>query len=151
MMMAALDKARIGTAALAVGIAQAGLEAALDDSRTRREFGRPIAEHQGLGFLLADTAKDIHAARLLVHDAARRMDAGENATPACSIAKLMAGDVAVARSADPVQIFGGSRCIRGFEVERLDRDVRITQIRKGSQQIQRTIIARELVRHGAVQ
>lgn len=150
MMMAALDKGRIGIAALAVGIAQAGLEAALDYGRTRRQFGRPIAEHQGLGFLLADMAKDIRAARLLVHDAARRMDAGENATLACSMAKLMAGDVAVARSADAVQVFGGSGYIRGFEVERLYRDAKITQIYEGTQQIQRAIIARELLRHGAV-
>ncbi len=145
-MMSVLDKGRIGIAALAVGIAQAGLEAALDYARTRRQFGQPIAEFQGIQWLLADMAKDITAARLLVHDAARRYDAGEGATTACSMAKCFASDVAVAQTANAVQIFGGSGYIRGFEVERLYRDAKITQIYEGTNQIQRTIIARQLLR-----
>ena len=94
-------------------------------------------------------AKDIEAARLLVHSAASKIDGGENATKACSMAKCFAGDMAVARTADAVQVFGGSGYIRGFEVERLYRDAKITQIYEGTNQIQRMIIARELFKHGA--
>jgi hypothetical protein len=148
-MMSVLDKGRVGIAALAVGIAQAGLEAALDYARTRRQFGQPIIDNQGIQWMLADMAKDIHAARLLVHDAAARLDAGERATAACSMAKCFASDIAVQHTANAVQIFGGSGYIRGFEVERLYRDAKITQIYEGTNQIQRTIIARELVAHGA--
>jgi alkylation response protein AidB-like acyl-CoA dehydrogenase len=148
-MMSVLDKGRVGIAALAVGIAQAGLEAALDYARTREQFERPIIENQGIQWLLADMAKDIHAARLLVHDAAARLDAGERATAACSMAKCFASDIAVQHTANAAQIFGGSGYIRGFEVERLYRDAKITQIYEGTNQIQRTIIARELIAHGA--
>ena len=88
--------------------------------------------------MLADMAKDIQAARLLTWDAAQKLDAGEPATMACSMAKCMAGDVAVARTADAVQVFGGSGYIRGFEVERLYRDAKICQIYEGTNQIQRT-------------
>ncbi|RWM15578.1 MAG: acyl-CoA dehydrogenase [Mesorhizobium sp.] len=149
MMMSVLDKGRVGIASLAVGIAQAGLEAAVDYAQQRRQFGKPIADFQGVQWLLADMAKDIEAARLLVRSAAEKIDAGENATRACSIAKCFAGDMAVARTADAVQVFGGSGYIRGFEVERLYRDAKITQIYEGTNQIQRMIIARELLKHGA--
>jgi len=149
MMMSVLDKGRVGIAALAVGIAQAGLEAALDYARQRRQFGKEIADFQGVQWLLADMAKDIEAARLLVHSAGVKLDRGENATRACSMAKCFASDTAVARSADAIQVFGGSGYIRGFEVERLYRDAKITQIYEGTNQIQRAIIARELLRHGA--
>lgn len=149
MMMSVLDKGRVGIAALAVGIAQAGLEAAVDYAGTRKQFGKAIAEFQGVQWLLADMAKDIEAARLLVHSAASKIDNGEDATKACSIAKCFAGDMAVARTADAVQVFGGSGYIRGFEVERLYRDAKICQIYEGTQQIQRMIIARELLKKGA--
>ena len=149
MMMSVLDKGRVGIAALAVGIAQAGLEAAVDYAQQRKQFQKPIAEFQGVQWLLADMAKDIEAARLLVHSAAHKIDTGENATKACSMAKCFAGDMAVARTADAVQVFGGSGYIRGFEVERLYRDAKITQIYEGTNQIQRMIIARELMKHGA--
>ncbi len=145
-MMSVLEKGRVGIAALAVGIAQAGLEAAVGYARQRRQFGKTIAEFQGLQFLLADMARDIQAARLLTWDAASRIDRGEPATKAASMAKCMAGDIAVARTADAVQVFGGSGYIRGFEVERLYRDAKICQIYEGTQQIQRLIIARELLR-----
>jgi alkylation response protein AidB-like acyl-CoA dehydrogenase len=145
-MMSVLDKGRIGIAALAVGIAEAGLEAALDYARTRRQFGKPIADNQGLQWMLADMAKDIAAARALVHRAALLMDHGLPCTMDCSIAKCFAGDIAVAQTANAVQIFGGSGYIRGFEVERLYRDAKITQIYEGTNQIQRTIIARELLK-----
>ena len=149
MMMSVLDKGRVGIASLAVGIAQAGLEAASDYAQTRKQFQRPISEFQGVQWLLADMAKDIQAARLLVADAAMKIDDGENATMACSMAKCFAGDMAVARSADAVQVFGGSGYIRGFEVERLYRDAKICQIYEGTNQIQRMIIARELLKNGA--
>lgn len=149
MMMSVLDKGRVGIASLAVGIAQAGLEAAVDYAQQRRQFGKAIADFQGVQWLLADMAKDIEAARLLVRSAAEKIDTGENATKACSIAKCFAGDIAVARTADAVQVFGGSGYIRGFEVERLYRDAKITQIYEGTNQIQRMIIARELLKHGA--
>ncbi|MBL7237078.1 MAG: acyl-CoA dehydrogenase family protein [Komagataeibacter hansenii] len=149
MMMSVLDKGRVGIAALAVGIAQAGLEAAVDYAGTRKQFGRQISEFQGVQWLLADMAKDIEAARLLVHSAAVKIDRGLDATRACSMAKCFAGDMAVARTADAVQVFGGSGYIRGFEVERLYRDAKITQIYEGTNQIQRMIIARELLKKGA--
>lgn len=148
-MMSALDKGRVGIASLAVGIAQAGLEAALEYVPQRKQFGKPIADNQGLQWMLADMAKDIRAARLLVQDAAQRLDANDNATIACSMAKCFAADVAVAQTANAVQMFGGSGFIRGFEVERLYRDAKITQIYEGTNQIQRTIIARELLAQGA--
>lgn len=149
MMMSVLDKGRVGIASLAVGIGQAGLEAALEYAQQRKQFSKQISEFQGVQWMLADMAKDIEAARLLVYSAAGKIDRGENATKACSMAKCFAGDMAVARSADAVQIFGGSGYIRGFEVERLYRDAKITQIYEGTNQIQRMIIARELIKHGA--
>jgi alkylation response protein AidB-like acyl-CoA dehydrogenase len=149
MMMGALDKGRVGIASLAVGIGQAGLEAALEYAQQRKQFGQKISDFQGVQWLLADIAKDVEAARLLVHSAAEKIDRGENATKACSMAKCFAGDMAVARTADAVQVFGGSGYIRGFEVERLYRDAKITQIYEGTNQVQRMIIARELVKHGA--
>ncbi|MCQ4633746.1 acyl-CoA dehydrogenase family protein [Shinella lacus] len=149
MMMSVLDKGRVGIASLAVGIGQAGLEAALDYAGTRKQFGKAISDFQGVQWLLADMAKDIEAARLLVHSAASKIDSGADATKACSIAKCFAGDMAVQRTADAVQVFGGSGYIRGFEVERLYRDAKITQIYEGTNQIQRMIIARELLKKGA--
>lgn len=149
MMMSVLDKGRVGIAALAVGIGQAGLEAALDYARQRKQFGKAIADFQGVQWMLADIARDVEAARLLVYSAAAKIDAGEDATRYCSMAKWFASDMAVARSADAVQIFGGIGYISGFEVERLYRDAKITQIYEGTNQIQRAIIARELLKNGA--
>ena len=151
MMMSALEKGRVGIAALAVGIAQAGFEAALDYAQTRKQFGQAISKNQGLQWMLADMAKEIAAARALVHRAAIMLDNGEPANAACSMAKCFAGDMVVAQTANAVQIFGGSGYIRGFEVERLYRDAKICQIYEGTQQIQRTVIARELFKNGARQ
>ncbi len=148
-MMSVLEKGRLGIAALAVGIAQAGLEAALDFGRERRQFGKPILENQGLQWMLADMAKDIAAARALVQQAAMLIDSGKPANAATSIAKCYASDMAVAQTANAVQFFGGSGYIRGFEVERLYRDAKITQIYEGTNQIQRSIIARELLKSNA--
>jgi alkylation response protein AidB-like acyl-CoA dehydrogenase len=149
-MMSVLDKGRVGIASLAVGIAQAGLEASLEYSKTRNQFGQPISEFQGLQWMLADMAKDICAARLLVKEAAARLDSGNRASIACSMAKCFAGDIAVNQTSNAVQIFGGTGYIRGLEVERLYRDAKITQIYEGTNQIQRTIIARDLLKNGAL-
>lgn len=145
MMMSVLEKGRVGIAALAVGILQAGLEAAIEQAKIRRQFDKVIAEFQGIQFMLADMAKDTEAARLLVRSAAMKLDAGDDATAAASMAKCFAGDAAVAHSANAIQIFGGSGYIRGYEVERLYRDAKITQIYEGTNQIQRVIIARKLL------
>ncbi len=149
MMMSVLEKGRICIASVALGIAQAGLEAALAQARQRRQFGQPIIDFQGLQFLLADMAKDITAARCLIHEAARQLDEQGSANMLCSMAKCFASDMAVQHAANAVQVFGGSGFIRGFEVERLYRDVKITQIYEGTNQIQRTIIAKELMKQYA--
>ena len=148
-MMSVLEKGRIGIASLALGIAQAGLEAALEYAQMRNQFGKPIIENQGLQWMLADMATDISAARALVYQAAVTKDNGKNANKLSSMAKKFASDMAVRRTADAVQVFGGSGYIRGFEVERLYRDAKITQIYEGTNQIQQTIIAKELMKHGA--
>ncbi len=146
MMMSVLEKGRTGIAALAVGIMQAGLEAATEYAKVRKQFGQLIGDFQGVQWMLADMAKDITAARLLVHNAATKIDRGEKATTDSSMAKLFASDAAVQHTANAVQIFGGSGYIRGFEVERLYRDAKITQIYEGTNQIQRMIIARNLLK-----
>ena len=95
--------------------------------------------------MIADMAKDLHAARLMVHDAAARLDHGERATAECSMAKCFAADAAVAHTANAVQIHGGMGYIRGVEVERLYRYAKITQIYEGTNQIQRVVIAKKLL------
>ncbi len=147
-MMSILDHGRVGIGALAVGIAQAGLEVALEYAQVRKQFGRSLSENQGLQWMLADMATEITAARSLVHRAAVMLDNGEQATAACSMAKCFASDMAVRQTANAVQIFGASGYIRGFEVERLYRDAKVTQIYEGTNQIQRTIIARNLLKDG---
>jgi len=146
MMMSVLEKGRVGIGALAVGIAQGGFEAALEYSRTRKQFGSHISDFQGIQWMLAQMAMEISAARALVHKAAVMLDNQSNATAACSMAKCFASDVAVRQTAEAVQIFGGSGYIQGYEVERLYRDAKITQIYEGTNQIQRTIIARQLLK-----
>ena len=146
MIMSVLEKGRVGIGALAVGIARAGLEASLDYARTRKQFGRPIADFQGIQWMLAQMGMEISAARGLVHRAALLLDNGKPATEASSMAKCFASDMAVRQTAEAVQIFGGSGYIKGYEVERLYRDAKITQIYEGTNQIQRTIIARQMLK-----
>jgi alkylation response protein AidB-like acyl-CoA dehydrogenase len=146
MMMSVLEKGRVGIGALAVGIMQAALEAGVEQAKMRKQFGQPIAEFQAIQFILADMAKDTEAARLLVRSAASKMDSGVEATVAASMAKCFAGDAAVQHTSNAIQIFGGSGYIRGYEVERLYRDAKITQIYEGTNQIQRIIIARQLLK-----
>lgn len=145
-MMSVLDRGRVGIGALSVGIAQAGLEAAMNYASVRKQFGKTLIENQGIQWMLADMATEIEAARALVHRAALMLDNNQNATAACSMAKCFASDVAVRQTANAVQIFGGSGYIRGFEVERLYRDAKVTQIYEGTNQIQRNIIAREMIK-----
>jgi alkylation response protein AidB-like acyl-CoA dehydrogenase len=145
MMMSVLDKGRVGIAALAVGILQAALEASIEYAQVRRQFGQTIAGFQAVQWMIADMAKDLQAARLLVHAAAAKLAAGERATLEAAMAKCFASDAAVAHTANAVQIHGGSGYIRGFEVERLYRDAKITQIYEGTNQIQRMIMARQLL------
>ena len=146
MMMSVLDKGRVGIGALSVGIAQAGLEAALEYSQTRKQFGSHISDFQGIQWMLAQMAMEITAARSLVHKAAVMLDNKSSATAACSMAKCFGSDVAVRQTAEALQIFGGSGYIKGYEVERLYRDAKITQIYEGTNQIQRTIIAKQLLK-----
>jgi len=144
-MMSVLEKGRVGIGALAVGITQAALDASIAHAKLRQQFGHAIAEFQAIQFMLADMAKDTEAARLLVRSAAMKMDAGLDAGMAASMAKCFAGDAAVTHTSNAIQIFGGSGFIRGYEVERLYRDAKITQIYEGTNQIQRVIIARKLL------
>ena len=145
MMMSVLDKGRIGIAALAVGILAAALEDSIAYAKQRRQFGQPIADFQAVQWMIADMAKDGHAARLMVHHAARTLDSGGRATLEASMAKCFASDAAVARTADAVQIHGGSGYIRGVRVERLFRDAKIAQLYEGTNQVQRMIMARALL------
>jgi butyryl-CoA dehydrogenase len=145
--MRTLDITRPATGAMAVGIARAALDAALAYARERRQFDAPIASFQGIQWMLADMAMQTHAARLLVHHAARMVDHGVTGnTLEASMAKCAAADAAMRVSTDAVQIFGGYGYTREYPVERLMRDAKIMQIYEGTNQIQRTIIARELLK-----
>jgi alkylation response protein AidB-like acyl-CoA dehydrogenase len=144
--MATLDITRPATGAIAVGIAQAALDAAVGYARERRQFGQRIGDFQGIQFMLADMAMQVHAARLMVHHAARQVDAGfRGNTSEAAMAKCWAGDAAMKVTTDAVQVFGGYGYTREFPVERYMRDAKIMQIYEGTNQIQRLIIARELL------
>ena len=144
--MATLDVTRPATGALAVGIAQAALDAAVAYAKERQQFGQPIAAFQGIQFMLADMAMQTHAARLMIHHAARQVDAGiRGNTYEASMAKCWAGDAAMKVATDAVQVFGGYGYTREFPVERYMRDAKIMQIYEGTSQIQRLIIAKELL------
>ena len=144
--MSTLDVTRPATGSMAVGIAQAALDAATAYAKERRQFGQRIADFQGIQFMLADMAMQVHAARLMVRHAARQVDAGiTDNTYEASMAKCWAGDAAMKVATDAVQIFGGYGYTRDFPVERFMRDAKIMQIYEGTNQIQRVIIARELL------
>jgi alkylation response protein AidB-like acyl-CoA dehydrogenase len=148
--MRTLDMTRPMTGAMAVGIGQAALDAATGYAKERQQFGQPIAAFQGIQFMLADMAMQVHAARLMVHHAARQVDAGiRGNTLEASMAKCWAGDAAMKVATDAVQIFGGYGYTREFPVERYMRDAKIMQIYEGTNQIQRLIIAKELLGGGA--
>ncbi len=140
----ALDSGRLGIAAIAVGLAQGALDAALDYARQRETFGRRIIDHQGLGFLLADLAATVESARATYLDAARRRDAGRPYSRQASIAKLVATDGAMRVTTDAVQVLGGYGYTRAFPVERYMREAKVMQIFEGTNQIQRLVISRHL-------
>jgi len=128
------------------GIAQGALDYAKGYVNERKQFGKAIAEFQGIQFMLADMAMQVHAARLMVHHAARQVDTGiRGNTYEASMAKCWAGDAAMKVATDAVQIFGGYGYTREFPVERYMRDAKIMQIYEGTNQIQRMIIAKELL------
>ncbi len=144
--MKTLEQSRPTIGAQAVGIAQAALDAAVGYAKERRAFDQPIAAFQGIQFMLADMAMAVHASRLVVHHAAALIDRGASSTAlAASIAKCLASDTAMKVTTDAVQIFGGYGYTREFPVERYMRDAKITQIYEGTNQIQRMIIAEQLL------
>jgi alkylation response protein AidB-like acyl-CoA dehydrogenase len=144
--LSALDCGRIGIAAQAVGIAQAAFEEAVSYAKQRKQFGKTLTEQQATQFKLADMAMKVSAARLLTHDAARTLGAGKRATQKASMAKLFASETANQVAYQALQIHGGNGYIREFPVERYFRDARITEIYEGTSEIQRLVIARELLR-----
>ena len=144
--LAALDAGRLGIAACATGVAQAALDAAAAWARERRQFGRPIADFQGVSFLLADMATAVEAARALYLSAARRKDRGLPYGPQAAMAKLFASDAAMRVTTDAVQVLGGYGYVEDFPVARLMREAKVLQIVEGTNQIQRMVIGRSLVR-----
>ncbi|MEZ4322511.1 MAG: acyl-CoA dehydrogenase family protein [Myxococcota bacterium] len=146
--MGAFDHTRPVVASAAVGLARAAMEHAAAYAMERKTMGAPIASHQAVSFMIADMAKDIEAARLLVWQAAWKKDNGQNNTMFASMAKAFAADSAHRIASDAVQIFGGYGFNTEYPVEKLLRDSKIFQIYEGTSQIQRLIIARELLMRG---
>ena len=145
--MRTLDHTRVTIAAQAVGIAQGALDVATAYVKERQQFGRPVAEFQGVQFLLADMAMKLEAARQLTYAAAARSERGDgDLTFFSAAAKCFASDAAMAITVDAVQLLGGYGYIKDFPVERMMRDAKITQIYEGTNQIQRVVLARQLLR-----
>jgi alkylation response protein AidB-like acyl-CoA dehydrogenase len=144
--MQALDAGRLGIAACAVGLAQAAVDYAVAYAKEREQFGRPIAEFQGLGFMLADMATQVSAARALLLSAARLKDAGRPFSTEAAKAKLFATDVAMRVTTDAVQVLGGAGYVSDHPVERWFREAKVLQIVEGTNQIQRMVISRALVK-----
>ena len=144
--LSTLDGGRIGIASQALGIAQASLDYSIKYSKERLQFNKPISSNQGIQFKLADMAMGIETARLLIHKAAFAKDNKENFGSLASMAKVYASEVAMKASIDCVQIHGGYGYIRETGVERLMRDAKITQIYEGTSEIQRVVIARNLLK-----
>lgn len=143
--LSALDGGRINIAVIAVGVAQAAFETATAYARNRKQFGKVLKEFQAIQFMLADMAMKIEAARLLVYEAAYRLDQEGSATMTASMAKCFATDVAMEVTTNAVQVLGAAGYVRDYPVERYMRDVKVAQIFEGTNQIQRIIIARELL------
>jgi len=144
--MKTLEGGRIGIAAQALGIAAGAYELALEYSKQRKSFGKPISDHQAIAFKLADMATQIEAARLLVYKAAWLKDQGLSYTLAGSMAKLFASKVAMDVTIEAVQVHGGYGFVKEYHVERLMRDAKITQIYEGTSEIQQLVISREILR-----
>lgn len=147
-----LDRSRPGIGAQALGIAEGALAYALRYANERQQFGQPIAQFQGLQFMLADMATAVEASRHMVYSAAEKVDQGApDMTKHSAMAKLFASDTAMRVTTDAVQILGGYGYINDYPVERMMRDAKITQIYEGTNQIQRVIIGRALLREGSAQ
>jgi alkylation response protein AidB-like acyl-CoA dehydrogenase len=144
--LSALDSGRLGIAACSTGLAQSALELAVSYAAERQQFGRAIAEFQGLQFLLADMAAAVESARATYLHAARLRDAGRPFSRQASIAKLVATDAAMRVTTDAVQVLGGYGYTRDFPAERYMREAKVTQIFEGTNQIQRMVIARSLLK-----
>jgi alkylation response protein AidB-like acyl-CoA dehydrogenase len=144
--LGALDSGRLGIAACATGLAQGALDLAVGYARERRQFGKAIGEFQGLQFLLAEMAAAVDSARATYLHAARLRDAGRRFSRAASVAKLVATDAAMKVTTDAVQVLGGYGYTRDFPAERYMREAKVTQIFEGTNQIQRLVIARSLLR-----
>jgi alkylation response protein AidB-like acyl-CoA dehydrogenase len=142
--MSALDGGRLGIAACAVGVAQGALDHAIAYARERRQFGRAIADFQGVGFLLADMATQVAAARALYLAAARLRDAGRAYSAEAAKAKLFASDTAMRVTTDAVQVLGGAGYVEDHPVERWMREAKVLQIVEGTNQVQRVVISRSL-------
>ena len=149
--MATLDRSRLGIAAQAVGIAQGALDAAIGYAADRQQFGQRVVDFEGIQFMLADMASQTEAARQLTYAAAARVDAQASDLPYwTSSAKLVAGDTAMRVTTDAVQVLGGYGYISEYPVERMMRDAKITQLYEGTQQVQRLIVARELLKRSGI-
>lgn len=143
--MAAFDRTRPVVAAQAVGLSARAMKCAIEYAKTRTTFGKPISEHQGVSFLIAEMARDIEAGRLLVWKAASQIDANRRNTYHASIAKMFAADTCMRITTDAVQIFGGYGYNKEYPVEMLMRDAKIFQIYEGTSQIQRMIVGKSLL------
>ncbi|HEU5227863.1 MAG TPA: acyl-CoA dehydrogenase family protein [Ktedonobacteraceae bacterium] len=143
--LSSLDGGRINIGSIAVGVAQAAFETARDYARERKQFGKPIGTFQAIQFMLADMATRIEAARLLVYEAAYKLDSGQKAGMYASMAKCFATDMAMEVTTNAVQILGGAGYVRDYPAERYMRDVKVAQIFEGTNQIQRIVIARALL------
>jgi len=144
--LSALDSGRLGIAACATGLAQAALDLAADYAKGREQFGRPVAEFQGLRFLLAEMAAAVDSARATYLMAARKRDAGRPFSRDAAVAKMIASDVAMKVTTDAVQVLGGYGYTRDYPAERYMREAKVTQIFEGTNQIQRLVIARQLLK-----
>lgn len=144
--MSVLNGGRIGIAAQALGIAAGAFELSLKYSKERKTFGKPISDHQAIQFKLSEMAMKIEAARLLVYKAARLKDEGKDYIQAAAMAKLYASDVAMWVTTEAVQVHGGYGYVKEYHVERHMRDAKITQIYEGTSEIQKLVIARELLK-----
>ena len=144
--MSGLDAGRIGIAALSLGVAQAALDEAIKYAKQRKQFGQAIGQFQGLQWIIADMAMDVEAARLLVLNAADMKERGENCTMAASMAKCFASEMVNRVTSQAIQIHGGYGYVKEYAVERFYRDARVLTIYEGTNQIQRHVIARELLK-----
>ncbi|HUJ77882.1 MAG TPA: acyl-CoA dehydrogenase family protein [Thermoplasmata archaeon] len=147
--MRTLDQTRTPIGAMSTGIAQAALDYASEYALKRQTFGKPIAEHQAIQIKLANMAQDVHASRLLVWQSAWTVDQGKTGTLESSMAKCFASDAAMRVTDEAIQIFGGYGYMRDYPVEKLLRDAKLAQIYEGTNEIQRIVIARELLRNRA--